>query len=82
MLTVLFMLFVSLGYSSGGVRFDYGTHQLVCHCHHMVTEHLNFSGPTLLKLNTRKKKRKNVPKNLNMGSNGCQTASPQTDYSW
>lgn len=32
------MLFVSLGCNPGGLWFDYGTHQLLCHCNHMGTE--------------------------------------------
>lgn len=32
------MFFVSLGYNPGNLWFDYGTHQPLCHCHHMGTE--------------------------------------------
>lgn len=69
MLTVLFMLFVSLGCTSGGLWFDYGNHQLLCHCHHMGTELLTPSGPPapFPKLSTRAKKGKSVPKKLNTG---------------
>lgn len=47
MLTVLFFLifFVSLGFIPGGVRRDYGTHQLLCHCHHVGTGLLTLSAP-------------------------------------
>lgn len=61
------MLSVSLGYSSGGVRFDYGTRQLLCHCHHMVTEHLNFSGPALLRFKHKNKEREKRAKEPEYG---------------
>lgn len=69
--SLLFMLFVSPGYGSGGVWSDYGTHQLLCHCHYMGTGHLSLSGPSLPKFSARAYTGKSVPKNLNTGSDKC-----------
>lgn len=59
------MLFVFLGYLPGGVWFNYGNRQFVCHCLHMGRELLTLAWTPFPNLNTGPKKGKSVPKKLN-----------------